>query len=131
MSAVIVEGFELYTRERPPAGWGSEIPNHYKQHYYGRNKHLKSATYQSWFNMCVRSTWLQLQCRKNYMDVRAWIGFHGLTGFYTFLEYMGERPEGTSLDRIDPNGHYIPGNMRWATYKEQANNKRNGRGKVA
>lgn len=41
-----------------------------------------------------------------------------------FLAELGPRPEGMTLDRIDPNGHYEPGNVRWATYAEQCRNKR-------
>lgn len=41
------------------------------------------------------------------------------------LENLGPRPTTThSIDRIDNNKHYEPGNLRWATHTEQARNKR-------
>lgn len=44
--------------------------------------------------------------------------------FKNFLEDMGERPEGLTLDRIHPAGNYEPGNCRWADKDTQAHNKK-------
>jgi hypothetical protein len=44
--------------------------------------------------------------------------------FEHFLADVGERVPGTSIDRIDVNGHYEPGNCRWATPAEQNANQR-------
>jgi hypothetical protein len=44
--------------------------------------------------------------------------------FESFLADMKERPKGKTLDRIDNNGNYEPGNCQWSDWKTQAKNKR-------
>lgn len=54
-----------------------------------------------------------------------------LDSFEGFLSDMSVRPEGTSIDRKNPNGNYEPDNCRWATFEEQQCNKRNSASVVA
>lgn len=49
-------------------------------------------------------------------------------GYVAFLAYIGRRPSSKhSLDRIQVDGHYEPGNVRWATSIEQNRNRRNNK----
>jgi len=51
------------------------------------------------------------------------------TSFQQFFIELGSKPKGLSLDRIDNNGNYEPGNVRWATKQVQRNNQRRRDGK--
>lgn len=83
----------------------------------------RSVEYQAWLGMRQRCS--------NPNDARyADYGGRGITVcarwsvFANFFSDMGERSDGLSLDRIDNEGNYEPGNCRWATRSEQQLNKR-------
>lgn len=52
------------------------------------------------------------------------IAFEWLDDYEAFYAALGDRPLGMTLDRIDPNGDYAPGNVRWATQRVQCRNAR-------
>lgn len=84
--------------------------NNYRHGYYG------TPTYKSWSEMKSR-------CNNNIKKYKDKTYCERWEKFENFLEDMGERPENTSLDRIDNNGNYEPSNCRWASMEIQQNNK--------
>jgi len=70
-----------------------------------RNENNKFYSYYGGRGIAVHSDW------------------KGPSGFTRFKEHLGCRPDGMTLDRIDPNGNYEPGNVRWATRTVQLINQ--------
>lgn len=87
------------------------------------NNSSRSPEYESWAAMWAR---VRGRTGRRLVDYN----LRGITvcerwkSFDAFLADMGQRPPGTSLDRIDNNGNYEPSNCRWATSSQQVQNRR-------
>lgn len=104
-------------------------------HYTKTSKTIYNREYRIWCMIHQRCLFPQHEAYKHYGGrgikihvtwLSASYGGHpdGL-GFDRFLAHIGPAPSlKYSVDRINVNGNYEPGNVRWATAKEQAANKR-------
>jgi hypothetical protein len=82
----------------------------------------KTREYSSWHNMWQRccnpnSTSFDRYGGRGIVICKQWRSFD------SFLKDMGKRPPGTSIDRINNNGNYEPGNCRWADGSTQMKNR--------
>lgn len=79
-------------------------------------------TRQAWNNMIYRC---HIKKHKDYGERGITVCEKWLFSFSAFLEDMGLKPDGLTLERKKVNGNYNKTNCCWATPKQQANNKRN------
>jgi hypothetical protein len=96
-------------------------------HMHGRNGTSQSRTYKSWLGMNARCYNCPKKDEKYYLNrgIQVCLRWHRGTknAFRNFLSDMGECPSGLSIDRVNPRGHYMPSNCRWATPQQQSENR--------
>jgi len=103
-----------------------------RNYKHGNNSRLNVSTeYTSWYSMKYRCLNTKSKDYKNYGGRGIKICDRWLNSFENFLQDMGERPEGKTIDRIDVDGNYEPTNCRWADWNTQQNNRRNNKIKYA
>ena len=101
------------------------LPSHFAKYDRGLKwgYATNTETYHVWQSMIAR-------CCHPQNGRRKWYGDRGITvcerwkNYANFFDDMGERPEGKSIDRINNDGNYEPGNCRWITQQENCNNTR-------
>lgn len=86
-----------------------------------------TKTYKSWRSLKLRCLNTKAYNYHIYGGRGITVCDRWLNSFENFLLDMGERPNGTQIDRIDSNKGYSPDNCRWVTPKQNARNKRNNR----
>lgn len=88
-----------------------------------RDGSMYSAAYRSWESIKLRCNNKNHKDYKNY-GARGISYCKGWEKFENFYKDMGDRPEGTTIGRIDNEGNYCKDNCRWETPEQQQNNTR-------
>lgn len=108
--------------------WNLRNPDAWRR----KDKNVRKKANRRWLaKNPERIAYAQAKARCTNPRHRAWKDYGGrgvefrFRSFRQFIRLLGPRPSRRhSLDRIDNDGHYEPGNVRWATPRQQARNRR-------
>jgi hypothetical protein len=95
-----------------------------RRHGHSPNNRRRTPTYNSWRAMVERCTYPPHPFYADYGGRGIAVCDRWRHSFAVFLADMGARPVGHTLDRLDVDGDYEPGNCRWSTVKQQRWNRR-------
>lgn len=101
---------------------------------YNRDRTIETHTKHGQSNTPEYRIFFDAKCRCTNPNNKAAFNYHDrgiefrFASFEEFMQTIGKRPTPRhTLDRIDNNGHYEPGNVRWATRTQQSRNTRRTR----
>jgi hypothetical protein len=121
-NAAVVRSYDLYGGQQSCGCFRLERLRAVKR-THGQSGKQASREYNAWSEMKRRCLDPKRECYKYYGGRGITIFPGWINNFSAFFEHIGPCPPGLELDRIDNNGNYEPGNVRWVTHKVNCDNR--------